>query len=220
MAERGKIYTRTGDRGTTAALNGGRHPKSDPRFRALGALEELNASLGRAAADPSLPGPILADLYRIQRCLFTAGAAIACNDPGASSRHFPAEIAWLESRIDQTQELLPPLTHFILPGGSPAGSLLHWARTICRRAETEAVAFCRLEAEDDGTNGPAPGRQTGDAGLASAVEAEPVVCLPGRLPLLGWLNRLSDALFVMARHTNADAGATETQWDGEASHEE
>lgn len=197
-----------------AALGGRRHPKSDPRFRALGALEELSASLGCTTADPSLPVSIRDDLHRLQRCLFTAGAAIAGDDPSASSGHFRSETVWLEGRIDETEEVLPSLARFILPGGSTAGALLHMARTICRRAEAEVVAYCRLEATEAGTDTRVSAEPPGDT---APVPTESHVCMPGRLHLLGWLNRLSDALFVMARHANKVAGAPETQWDGRAS---
>lgn len=214
MSEPGKIYTRTGDRGLAAALDGKRLPKSDALFRALGSLEELNASLGRAAADPSMPGEIRGDLYRIQSCIFVAGAVIAGADSAASSDRLQSETTWMEDRIDSTQAALPLLTHFILPGGSPAGAALHWSRTICRRAESEAVACCGIETQASGAAGAAPSGGAEHGASSAGTGPDSPACVQARTAMLAWLNRLSDALFVFARHANLSAGVAETEWKG------
>jgi cob(I)alamin adenosyltransferase len=179
-----KIYTRKGDRGETAMLGGGRVQKSDPRIRALGALDELNANLGRVAADAATPREIRPFLDRVQNDLFEAGASLASGDPGPWDRLLAAETTWLEGEIDRMEEALPPLTRFLLPGGSPCGAALHAARAVARRAESQAVEAAQEDA--------------------------------ARVPLLTWLNRLSDALFVVARTANRLAGVTETPWESQA----
>ena len=176
-----RIYTRKGDRGDTGTLGGGRLRKSDPRIRALGFLDELNAQIGVVLACSGVPELLQAPLRRIQNVIFEAGAALASPDPVGSDPLFVAETAWLESEIDRLEEALPTLTRFILPGGSPAAAGLHLVRTVARRAECQAVeAACGEDA---------------------------------RMPLLTWLNRLSDALFVYARTANRLAGGTDTPWE-------
>jgi cob(I)alamin adenosyltransferase len=138
-----KIYTRTGDRGDTSLLDGTRVPKSDPRVEAYGDIDELNALLGwtRAAkVDPDLDEILIL----LQRDLFALGALLA--DPAARIADRVTKVAIgasdvgrLERWIDQLEEELPPLSRFILPGGSAAASTLHLARTVCRRAERRVV---------------------------------------------------------------------------------
>ena len=140
-----KIYTKTGDSGETSLFDNSRVSKADQRVDAYGEVDELNACLGAARAaglDPELGSAIEA----IQRELFAVGARLA--DPSAriSARVTKAaigdaEIARLEAAIDRLEIELPPLRRFILPGGSPAGALLHLARTVCRRAERRVVAL-------------------------------------------------------------------------------
>jgi len=135
-----KIYTRTGDTGSTSLFGGTRVPKSDPRIEAYGTIDELNAFLGVARA--SWPaGDIDAQLAAIQTDLFEIGAHLS--SPGTS--RFPgvenARIEELEHAIDAMESELPPLTNFILPGGSLAAANLHVARTVCRRAERLVVAL-------------------------------------------------------------------------------
>jgi cob(I)alamin adenosyltransferase len=136
-----KIYTRTGDAGQTSLFGGARVAKNDPRIEAYGTVDELNSVLGVArATDNALD----ADLAAVQNDLFEVGAHLA--SPG-TSRFAGVEatrIEELEQRIDAMTSALPPLTSFILPGGSPFAAQLHVARTICRRAERLVVAL-----EDD-----------------------------------------------------------------------
>lgn len=177
-----KIYTRTGDAGETALFGGGRVSKGDARVAAYGEVDELNAWVGAVrarVADAAVQGA----LERIQQDLFVLGAILATPNParrkGEKFTLQEGRIAILEREIDAWEGDLPPLTTFILPGGSRAGSLLHAARAVCRRAERGIVA---LEAED-----------------------LPATVLP-------YVNRLSDWLFVCARHVNRLDGAPEIPW--------
>jgi cob(I)alamin adenosyltransferase len=181
-----KIYTRTGDAGETALFDGTRVPKSDPRVAAYGDVDELNAWLGLARSaltDDELSGM----LERIQRDLFAVGARLA--DPAhriaervTKATVTAADAARLEEWIDRIEAALPPLRRFILAGGSPAGAMLHVARTICRRAERSIVALA--------------------APHQTALDAD----------VLTYVNRLSDFLFVAARAANHRAGSTEIEW--------
>jgi cob(I)alamin adenosyltransferase len=178
-----RLYTKTGDDGTTSLFDGTRVPKTHPRVVAYGTVDELNAHLGAAIAagvDTELAGWLTA----IQRDLFALGARLA--DP----RHKIAArvekividdvaIQRLEGWIDTLEDALPALRHFILAGGSQAGAALHVARTVCRRAEVEALRLGRSEVEPQ---------------------------------VLVYLNRLSDLLFVMARAANHRAGVAEHIW--------
>ncbi len=140
----GRIYTRTGDGGETAQRGARRVPKDHPREEAYGALDELNSTLGAARAfleDAELG----AVLERIQRDLFVMGAEVAAPDQ-AGPRMDAAQVSALEQEIDRLDVELPPLSAFILPGGHPAGGLLHLARAISRRAERRMVALARSEA--------------------------------------------------------------------------
>lgn len=178
-----KIYTKTGDDGTTSLFDGTRVAKTHPRVVAYGTVDELNAHLGVARA-AGLDDDLAGKVEDLQRDLFALGARLA--DP----RHKIAErvtkatisdddVTRLESWIDTLEAELPPLRHFILAGGGPGGAALHVARTVCRRAEVHAL-------------------------LLGAGEVETVV--------LVYLNRLSDLLFVMARAANHRAGVPETIW--------
>jgi cob(I)alamin adenosyltransferase len=180
-----KIYTKTGDDGTTGLLGGGRVPKDDPRIATVGTIDELNAALGVARAaglDPALD----ARLGLLQAELFSLGAALA--DPNPTGRFHqavgPDHTQRLERAIDELEASLPPLTHFLLPGGTPAAAQLHLARAISRRAERLVVALARQ-----------PG-----AAVAPAIRI--------------YLNRLSDYLFVLARAANHRAGVAEVPWPG------
>lgn len=177
-----KIYTKTGDGGETALFGGGRVSKSDPRVTTYGEVDELNAWVGAVrarVADPEVRGA----LERVQQDLFVLGAILATPNPARrKGEKFTLEegrIAALEREIDAWEAELPPLTTFILPGGSRAGSLLHAARAVCRRAERGIVAL--------------------------ASEDLPATVLP-------YVNRLSDWLFVCARHVNRLDGAAEIPW--------
>jgi len=179
-----KIYTRGGDRGETGLSGGARVGKDDPRVAAYGDVDELNAVLGRARAE-SGAGELDVVLAGVQRDLFAIGARLA--DPGAvvvgrkaKAALTDEQVEALERAIDVREADLPALQAFILPGGTPLGAHLHFARTVCRRAERAVVMLARAEAVD------------------------PVV--------LAYLNRLSDLLFVLARHENHARGVPEDQW--------
>ncbi|MEZ5291425.1 MAG: cob(I)yrinic acid a,c-diamide adenosyltransferase [Vicinamibacterales bacterium] len=179
----GKLYTKTGDDGTTSLFDGTRVSKADPRVVAYGTVDELNAVLGAAIA-AGLDDDLASAVAGIQRDLFALCARLADPSHRISSRVQKVvvdegAVSRLERHIDALEETLPPLRHFILAGGSPAGASLHVARTVCRRAEVET---CRM----------------GDGAV------EPVV--------LTYLNRLSDLLFVMARAANHRAGVPEQIW--------
>jgi cob(I)alamin adenosyltransferase len=177
-----KIYTRTGDDGTTALFGGRRVSKSDLRIEAYGTIDELNASLGLASA--SAPGDLLAPLGQIQNDLFTLGSHLATPAGSPAAKQLPRMsgqmVTALERQIDAAEGELEPLRQFILPAGSEAAARLHVARTICRRAERLAVA---LHA------------------------SEPIEAL-----VIEYLNRLSDWLFVMARLANHRAGVADVPW--------
>ena len=140
-----KIYTKTGDTGETSLFDKTRVSKGDARVDAYGEVDELNACLGAARAaglDPELSGM----LEEIQKELFAIGARLADPSRRIAARVTKADIvdeqvARLEGAIDRLEAELPPLRHFILPGGGPGGSLLHLARTVCRRAERRIVAL-------------------------------------------------------------------------------
>lgn len=142
-----KIYTRTGDDGTTGLLGAGRVLKSGPRVEAYGTVDELNACLGVARSldtDGWLP-----DLADVQSRLFTVGAELAAATPAVLAkleRLVDDDVAVLERRIDGLEADLPPLTQFVLPAGPPLAASLHAARTVCRRAERRVVALAQLEA--------------------------------------------------------------------------
>jgi cob(I)alamin adenosyltransferase len=138
-----KIYTRTGDDGTTGLANGERVDKSDPRVAAFGDVDETNSALGLLLAEPGLPARISASLTRIQHELFEIGAELSL--PGY--RAIRAEhVTQLERDLDALNEELPPLEEFVLPGGTRAAAVCHLARTICRRAERSAWAAAKSTA--------------------------------------------------------------------------
>ncbi len=130
-----KIYTRTGDAGTTGLLGGSRAAKTSLRIVAIGDVDELNATLGLAGGGE--------ELDRLQRWLFDVGAELAAppggrfDKPSVEARH----VEWLEAAIDRHMAALPPLRAFVLPGGSPAAASLHLARAVCRRAERAILAL-------------------------------------------------------------------------------
>jgi cob(I)alamin adenosyltransferase len=178
-----RIYTGTGDQGTTGLFGGGRVDKDDPRVEAYGAVDELNACLGVASAHLE-PGLLTERLESIQADLFRLGAELACL-PGKEDRLGVPLVAAddaqrLEGFIDEHESRLEPLKTFILPGGTAAASFLHQARTVCRRAERRVIA--------------ARGQS------------------PVRGEILVYLNRLSDLLFVLAREANRQASHAERAW--------
>jgi len=177
-----KLYTKTGDDGTTGLFGGGRVPKASARVEAYETVDETNAAIGVARAARLDPG-IDAVLARVQDDLFTLGAELACV-PGreaklASTPLGDADVARLEGAIDAADAACPALTSFVLPGGSPQAAALHVARTVCRRAERAVLA------------------------LADA---------PPRSLLVVYLNRLSDLLFALARQSNVVAGVADVPW--------
>jgi cob(I)alamin adenosyltransferase len=182
-----RIYTRTGDDGTTGLFGGARVAKDSLRIESYGDVDELNSALGLARAQ-GLRRDHDELLGLVQEQLFILGADLATPLRGedrrpAVPRVTAAEVVCLEQAIDDLEENLPALTSFILPGGTPAGATLHLARTICRRAERRIVALLHQEPE----TGPLP---------------------------LQYVNRLSDMLFVLARAVNHAAGVAEHPWHG------
>jgi cob(I)alamin adenosyltransferase len=144
-----KIYTKTGDQGQTSLFAGGRVDKDVPRVEAYGTVDELNACLGMVCAQ--LPeGEVRDCLRQIQGELFALGADLATPLTAITRKAIPrlreAQTARLEQWIDRYEAELPPLTRFVLPSGSLAGASLHFARTVCRRAERRVVALSKLEA--------------------------------------------------------------------------
>jgi len=180
-----KIYTKTGDTGSTGLFGGGRVGKDHPRVEAYGDVDELNAALGLARSIELMPR-IDEVIVPLQRDLFAIGALLATPDVEkmhqqlAKARIDDERIAELERAIDACDRELEPLKSFILPGGTPKAAALHVARTICRRAERRVVALQR------------------------EVELPPLVVI--------YLNRLSDLLFTLARLANQRAGAGEVTW--------
>ncbi len=134
-----RIYSKTGDGGTTGLVGGARVPKTDLRIRAIGEVDELNAAIGVAAScagrthDPDLP--------TVQSWLFDLGAEVASPSEGPPGRHWASSTATLERSIDLQWEKLPALKNFILPGGCPQAAALHVARGVCRRAEIALFAL-------------------------------------------------------------------------------
>jgi cob(I)alamin adenosyltransferase len=182
-----KIYTRTGDDGTTALGTGERRKKYDLRIAAYGTLDEVNAALGIARLHTADDASLDAALSRIQNDLFDVGADLTMpgkgkGPDGARLTVTAAQVAWLETEIDRLNAALSPLRSFVLPGGSAAAAYLHLARTICRRAE-------RIIAELKDR----PGESVGDE-------------------VLQYVNRLSDYLFVASRYANGK-GARDVLWE-------
>jgi cob(I)alamin adenosyltransferase len=177
-----KLYTKTGDDGTTGLFGGGRVPKASARVEAYGTVDETNAAIGvaRATKQDAAIDEVLAAL---QHDLFVLGAELACV-PGRESKLSmtllgEAEIARLERAIDDAEAANPPLKSFVLPGGTPQAAALHLARTVSRRAERAVLAI------DDG---------------------------PVRREAVVYLNRLSDLLFALARRANVAAGTPDVPW--------
>ena len=150
-----KIYTRRGDEGGSGLLGGSRVSKDHPRLQAYGAVDELNSFLGAARAQTRVAATS-ARLVRVQRDLFAIGASLARPAPGKGRRQprvpdVPVErIAEMEAWMDEADALLPPLRHFILPGGTPGAATLHLARAVCRRAERAAVSLAAAETVEEG----------------------------------------------------------------------
>jgi cob(I)alamin adenosyltransferase len=144
-----KIYTKFGDRGSTSLIGGAVVPKDDPRVEAYGAVDELNAVLGLAIAFGDIP-ELGGSLKSIQGDLFIIGAELATKGKKAKAIP-PQRVGEIEKEIDRIWADLPPLTHFIIPGGSKSASLLHLARTVCRRAERAVITLSQKEAVNPDT---------------------------------------------------------------------
>ncbi len=202
-----KIYTKTGDNGTTGLFAGPRVPKDHPRIAAYGSVDELNALLGivavhaQAAHDQQSPDPVASvdddvhSSYRLteliveivaqsQHDLFSIGAELATPEPSKHGTRMLGEgdVQRLENWIDRLDQQLPPLTNFIIPGGSQLAGWLHWAPTVCRRAEREVVHLTHSTPVEDCNT------------------------------IIVYLNRLSDLLFVMARAANLAQAIPDVPW--------
>ncbi len=177
-----KIYTKTGDDGSTSLFRGGRVLKNNQRLIAYGTVDELNSALGIAICHTS-DDEIKEVLLNIQSQLFTIGSDLATvskkNDPGFV-RTESSDVEFLEQTIDSFDKRLPGLKNFILPGGSKGASFLHFARTICRRAEREVVSL----------------------GQNEEINENVVI----------YINRLSDLLFVLSRYENIVNNTPEPIW--------
>lgn len=180
-----KLYTKTGDAGSTGLFGGGRVPKNDPRVAAYGDVDELNAAVGLVQSVE--PVALAADLLTaVQRDLFAIGGQLASPEPAKVAQALTKaalgeeRVSALERAIDQAEAGLEPLAGFILPGGTPKAAAFHLARTVCRRAERSVVT------------------------LAREATVPPII--------LAYLNRLSDLLFVLARSANAASGVRDVTW--------
>ncbi|HXU45914.1 MAG TPA: cob(I)yrinic acid a,c-diamide adenosyltransferase [Thermoanaerobaculia bacterium] len=182
-----RVYTRTGDDGTTALGGGQRLPKDSPRISAYGTVDELSSAIGVAIA-AGLDPDLAAELARVQNELFHLGSDLCILEEDKARFPVPVieerHVAALEALMDRLTEELGPLQNFILPGGAPGAAHLHVARTVCRRAERDLVALAREEPVGPWT--------------------------------VRYLNRLSDALFVLARAENHRRGVADVLWDSRA----
>lgn len=177
-----KIYTKTGDQGSTSLFGGKRVLKSDLRIDTYGTIDELNSWIG-VLRDQSVNQNRSATLIEIQDRLFTIGSILA-TEPGNTKVKIPAlsetDITFLEKEIDAMDTLLPPMKFFVLPGGHQAVSFGHVARTVCRRAERLVIALNQVDPISD--------------------------------LVIKYLNRLSDYLFVLCRIMTQELQASETPW--------
>jgi cob(I)alamin adenosyltransferase len=190
MVRLNRIYTRTGDDGSSGLATGERRFKDDPRFEAIGGVDETNAAIGVARLSIDDYPDLDLMLGAIQNDLFDLGADLATPARGAAAeagtrteplRILPTQVERLEKEIDYLNRGLAPLTSFVLPGGSPAAAHLHVARAVCRRAERAAVRLARTAGE------------------------------PVNPDAVRYLNRLSDFLFVASRWAN-DLGGRDVTW--------
>lgn len=186
MVKLNKIYTKTGDDGTTGLAAGPRRLKSDLRVESYGTIDEANSFIGLARQHTTELAALDMMLMRIQNDLFDLGADLSTPDTGEALPYEPlriiaAQVTRLEAEIDALNADLDPLRSFVLPGGSGAAAALHIARTVARRAERQMVELARTEGETVSTEA------------------------------LAYVNRLSDFLFVAARWTN-DKGKSDVLW--------
>lgn len=179
-----KIYTKTGDKGSTSLIGGVRVPKNHIRIEAYGTVDELNSYLG-VVSDSAADVRISEWIHEIQDRLFTIGSVLATNPDKEVKMQLPdvheADVIWLEQKIDQMNEVLPEMRSFILPGGHIASSNAHVARCVCRRAERICVAMQQAE------------------------EMVPEL-------IIQYLNRLSDFLFVLARFISYNHKVDDIPW--------
>lgn len=179
-----KIYTKTGDDGSTGLVGGSRVKKDDIRLEAYGTVDELNSVLGLLRS-MSLNKPEIELLIAIQNKLFNIGSRLASDEKGegytASLAITGNDIRFLEDAIDKYESELPELRNFILPGGDPVSAQCHVARTICRRAERRVISFAGQLEKHQST--------------------------------VKYLNRLSDLLFVLSRKLAKDNGTKEVSWE-------
>jgi len=181
-----KIYTKTGDRGDTGLVGGSRVSKVSVRIDAIGAVDELNATMG-VARGQAASSSLLSEIAQIQNWLFELGAELATPESAGAGKNQTLsfdQVENLERSIDSQTAKLPPLRNFILPGGSPLASALHLARCVCRRAERNILV---LHNED-----------------------------PQRQVTLTFMNRLSDWIFVAARTANLESGVQDIEWNSES----
>ncbi len=182
-----KVYTRTGDDGTTGLGTGARVPKTSLRIEAYGTADELGSHVGLALAS-GVVSDLLEPLRQIQNELFHLGSDLCIPEADKAQMPVPCiqqrHVTQLEQLMDRLSERLEPLENFILPGGTPAAAALHVARAVCRRAERVAIA------------------------LAAQEPIGPFV--------IQYLNRLSDTLFVMARYQNKLSNVADPLWDSRA----
>lgn len=184
-----KIYTKTGDSGTTALFGGTRVSKHHIRIESYGTVDELNSHIG-LIRDQDIHHSYKEVLIEVQDRLFTVGAILATPPEKEKLKNgqsrlqnlgiIPSDVEYLEKEIDQMEEALPPMTHFVLPGGHTTVSYCHIARCVCRRAERLAVHLNDIEPTDE--------------------------------IVIRYLNRLSDYLFVLARKLSLDLKADEVKW--------
>lgn len=184
-----KVYTKTGDTGTTALFGGTRVPKHHIRIESYGTVDELNSHIG-LIRDQDISDLYKKVLIEVQDRLFTVGAVLATPPEKETLKNgqprlqnlgiIESDIKFLENEIDIMEESLPPMTHFVLPGGHTTVSYCHIARCVCRRAERLAVHLNDIEPTDE--------------------------------RVIKYLNRLSDYLFVLARKLSYDLNADEVQW--------
>lgn len=184
-----KVYTKTGDTGTTALFGGTRVSKHHIRIESYGTVDELNSHIG-LIRDQDMNSHYKEVLIEVQERLFTVGAILATPPEKATLKNgekrlqnlgiLESDIEFLENEIDNMEESLPPMTHFVLPGGHTTVSYCHIARCVCRRAERLSVHLNDIETTDE--------------------------------LVIKYLNRLSDYLFVLARKLSQDLKADEVQW--------
>lgn len=184
MVHLNKIYTRSGDDGSTGLGDGSRAPKHDLRVACYGTVDELSSVLGVVLTQPDLGGELQSVLRQVQNDLFDVGADLCVpGEAGDRLRLKGSYVERLEAWIDERNETLEPLNSFLLPGGQPAAAWLHMGRTVCRRAER----------------------------LVSELAARPEEAGRVNEVVLRYLNRLSDLLFVLARVAN-DGGRADVLW--------